>query len=174
MAPGRSCPAVKHQLSPAANQPGGIHGAQGPRGDVGAVLAEAVARGRTEAPEPSADDRQHRGRVGQDRGLGVVGEGQLVLRALPHQPGERAAERVIDGREGFPRRRKSLGEVLPHADLLRPLAGAHQHGHHRMTALPQVNPAPKATSSRSEPGFTRPSVIAWSSASGIEAEEVLP
>jgi hypothetical protein len=43
-----------------------------------------------------------------------------------------------------------------------------------MTELPQVNPAPKATSRMTEPDFTRPSVMAWSSASGMEADDVLP
>ncbi len=150
----------QHQLSPTANQAGGIHWTQSARGNVGAVLAEAVARGRTEATEPTGNNREHRHGVGQDCGLGVVGEGELVLWSLPHDTGEPGVERVIDGRESFPRRRKAFREVLPHADTLCPLAGAHQDRHHRMTALPQVNPAPKATSRRREPGFTRPSLMA--------------
>src|ERR1700674_4093812 len=107
--------------------------------------------------------------MGEDRGLRVVGEGELVLGPFPHEPGKAGIERLIDGREDVPGFREPLGEVLSHADPLGALAGAHQHSHHRMTALPQVNPAPNATSRSNDPGFTRPSVIAWSRASGIEA-----
>src|SRR4051812_41084233 len=101
-------------------------------------------------------------------------QGELVLRPFPHDPGEGDTQRVIDRGERIPGSREPLGQILAHADSLRALARAHDHGHHRMTALPQVNPAPNATSRMTEPGFTRPSAMAWSSASGIEAEDVLP
>ena len=151
---------LEHELAPAAHQAGGVHIAQGPGGDVRAVLAQAVTRRRARRAEPVAHHGEHRGGMGQDGGLGVVGQGQLVLGAFPHQAGEGGAQRFVDGRERIPGGRKSLGQVLAHSDLLCPLAGTHHHGHHRMTVLPQVNPAPKATSSRSEPGFTLPSVMA--------------
>ena len=77
-------------------------------------------------------------------------------------------------REGVARRRKALREIASHADLLRALARAQQHGHHRTTVAPQVKPAPNATSRISMPGLSRPSSSAWASASGMEAAEVLP
>ena len=139
-----------------------------------AVLAQAVTRPRARHAEPVSHHGEHRRGMGQDGGLGVMGQGQLLLRAFPHQAREGGAQRFIDGRERIPGCRESLGQILAHSDLLCPLPGTHHHGHHRMTVLPQVNPAPKATSRRSEPDFTLPSVMAWSSASGIEAEDVFP
>jgi hypothetical protein len=103
-----------------------------------------------------------------------VRQRELVLGSLPHEARERDAERLVDGLERLAGGREALGEVAPHPDALRALSGAHQHAHHRMTALPQVNPAPNATSRITEPGRTRPSDTACSSASGIEADEVLP
>ena len=91
MAPGRSCPASsisspRRRTSRAASAAVSV-----PRGDVGAVLAQAVSRAAaTTVPSRSRHDREHRGRVGEDRGLRVVGQGELVLGALPHEAGERA------------------------------------------------------------------------------------
>ena len=79
---------------------------------------------------------------------------------LPHEPRELDVERVVDGSEHLARGGKPLGEIPAHANPLRALARAHQHAHHRTTALPQVNPAPNATNSSSEPGPTRPSATA--------------
>ena len=42
---------------------------------------------------------------------------------------------------------------FPMPTFCAPCPGHISYGHHRMTVLPQVNPAPKATSSRSEPGL---------------------
>ena len=52
---------------------------------------------------------------------------------------------------------KRSARSFPMPTRLRSLARAHQHRHHRTTALPQVKPAPNATSSTSEPGPMRPS-----------------
>ena len=110
----------------------------------------------------------------EDGGLGIVGEGELFFRPFPHEPGKPGVEGIIDSGEDLSGFRKPLGEILAHANPLCALAGAHQYSHHRTTALPQVNPAPNATNRSNELGFTRPSVIAWSKARGIEADEVLP
>ena len=96
-----------------------------------------MAGGGRDGAEPAAHDREHGAGVREDRGLGVVGEGELVLGALPHEAGERDAERVIDGGEGVARGGKPLGEILAHADLLRALAREEQDRHHRTTALPR-------------------------------------
>ena len=46
--------------------------------------------------------------------------------------------------------------------------------YHRISAEPQVNPAPKASSSTRSPGAARPSRTASSSAIGMVAPEVFP
>ena len=48
------------------------------------------------------------------------------------------------------------------------------HRDHRSTALAQVIPAPKPVSSMVSPFETRPESMASTSASGIDADEVLP
>ncbi len=141
---------------------------------MGTVLPQAVPRRRGHRSDPLTHDREHRGRVGEDRRLRVMGAGQLLLGPFPHDAGQRDPERLVDGAEGVARGRKSLGEILPHADALRALARTHQDRYHRTTALPQVKPAPNATSSTSDPGPTRPSATAWSSARGMDAEDVFP
>src|SRR4051812_18114281 len=98
--------------------------------------------------------------MGQDGRLGVVRASELLLRSFPHDAREGNTERLVDGREGVSSCRKPLRQILPHADSLGALTRAHEHGYHRITELPQVKPAPKATSRRSEPDFTRPSAMA--------------
>ena len=46
---------------------------------MGAVLAEAVPRPGDGCSEPVGDEREDGGGMGEDGGLGVVGEGELVL-----------------------------------------------------------------------------------------------
>ena len=112
--------------------------------------------------------------MGQDGGLGIVGQGQLALGPLPHDPRQPDAQGLVDPGEGIARGREPLGEILAHPDLLGPLAGTEHDGYHRITALPQVKPAPKATSRTSIPGLRRPVDSAYASAIGIDAAEVLP
>ncbi len=86
---------------------------------------------------------------------------ELVLGTLPHEPGQLlvpSASSMDD--EHVACLGKPVGEILAHPHPLRSLTRAHQHTHHRTTALPQVNPAPNATKSRSEPGPTLPSLSA--------------
>ena len=99
---------------------------------------------------------------------------QFFLRPLPHQLRQLDPEHIVDGGEGVARRGKGVGEVLPHADLLRTLPGAEDDAYHRTTWAPHVKPAPNATSRISIPGLSRPSCSACASASGIEAADVLP
>ena len=98
--------------------------------------------------------------MSQNGRLGIVSLDQLVLGSLPHQPGELSVEGVIHCGKGVAGRRKPLGQILSHPHPLSALPGAHQHGHHRMTELPQVKPAPNATRSTTVPRLTRPSLIA--------------
>src|SRR4029079_17284221 len=72
-----------------------------------------------------------------------------------------------------------LGELAPHPHLERALAretkgDTHTSAVHFITAEPQVRPAPMPVISTVSPCFTRPVASASCSASGIEAEDVLP
>ncbi len=49
-----------------------------------------------------------------------------------------------------------------------------RRSHHRIAALPQVNPEPNAVSTRRSPRASRPSASASSRAMGIDAAVVLP
>ncbi len=167
-------PRFVHQRAPAAHQSGRVGGRDGAGGDPGAVFAQRVTRGGADVAEVIADHRVDRDRMGEDGGLGVVGQGELVVRALPHQRRQRLLQRVVDLLQHVARGRKAVGEIARHADPLRPLTGKEEHRHHRTTTLPQVKPAPNATSIATIPGLSRPSSSACTSASGMLAELVLP
>src|SRR5207245_10974407 len=97
------------------------------------------------------------------------------LGAFPQDRREPDAERLVDGLKDFARGRKRPGEVLAHPDLLRALPRTEQQRlHHFKTIEPQVNPAPKVTSSTVMPGCSRPARRASSSALGIDAHDVSP
>src|SRR5262245_15399924 len=164
-----------HQLPPAAHQAGAIFRAERLSSYVGAVFSQTVACCRLERRRQALANDGPDGRgVSEDRRLRVVGEGKLFLGSFPHQTRKRRPQGVINPLEDLARGREAFCQVLPHPDLLRPLPRTEQNDHHRMTALPQVNPAPKATSITSIPGFNRPSCSAWASASGMDAEDVFP
>src|SRR5262249_24373214 len=124
-------------------------------------------------------------------------ERQLIERPLEAKLGDGAAERLVGDLEGLARGRETIGHRAPHADLLRALPreqpGELHHRKHLMSgarlpqeqervardqtrtmAVPHEMPAPSAQSSTICPGLIRPSRIASSRATGIEALEVLP
>ena len=107
IAPGRCAAGLEHQLAAPPDQPRRVRRGERARGHVRAVLAEAVPRRRADSTEPLGHDGQHGGAVRENRGLGVVGEGELVLGALPHDAGERHAERLVDGARRCRGRRES-------------------------------------------------------------------
>ena len=72
-----------HQLAAAAHERRRRGGAHGAGRDVGAVLAEAVPGRGADRAHPVLHHGPYGRGVGQDRRLGVVGEGELVSRALP-------------------------------------------------------------------------------------------
>jgi hypothetical protein len=80
-----------------------------------------------------ADDREARG---EQRRLGVFGEGEVALRPLEHQPREALRQRVVDLFEEQPGGRKGLGQVATHAGMLRPLAGKNKSTFHRQARPP--------------------------------------
>ncbi len=99
-----------------------------------------------------------------------------------HQARERGRQLLLEEgarpglRERAPLDVEHGGQVLtPHVaqERTRQL-GSDGHAHHRMSAAPQVKPAPKAARQTRAPGLTRPSWTASWSAIGIEAAVVLP
>ena len=117
----------------------------------------------------------------EERRLRVLCGGELLLRPLEAELGEREPERRIGGVEHRARRGELVGEILPHARLLRSLSREEQHDVHaaggaqsRTTIDAHVKPAPNAAKSTVDPSPTRPASIASSSATGIVADEVLP
>ena len=68
-------------------------------------------------------ERAHRRqRRGHERGLGVLGERQLVLLAVPDDVGQLDPQRLVDLVEHGAGCGISLGKVTPHADGLCPLS----------------------------------------------------
>ena len=61
--------------------------------------------------------------------LGVLGQRQLALRPLPHEPRQPLVQRVINLLEDFARRRERLGKGLAHADGLAALTGKDEGFH---------------------------------------------
>src|SRR5690606_11451143 len=105
----------------------------------------------------------------ENRRLRIASRGQLRLRSLPAQPGEREAKHVIGFLERAARDVARTGEVATHPHELRALAGEEQT-YHRITPEPQVKPAPNATIITISPGLMRPCSSASSSATGSVAE----
>ena len=83
MAPARALPASSISSPRRRTMRAPSVGVSAPGGDVRAVLAEAVPGGGDHRPQPAAHDREHGAGVREDRGLRVVREGELFLRALP-------------------------------------------------------------------------------------------
>ena len=67
---------------------------------------------------------------GEDRGLRVLGEQQLLFGPFEAQAAQRLAERLVGLGERLAADRKRLGELLAHADFLGALTGKHT-GNHR-------------------------------------------
>ncbi len=64
------------------------------------------------------------------RRLGVLGERQLVLRPLEHEPGQVLGKRFVDFLVDLPCLGVGLGQRLAHADRLRSLARKYECGAH--------------------------------------------
>ena len=72
------------------------------------------------------DHPHHRQAHRHQRRLGVLGQGQLQLRPLEHQPRQPLLQRLVDLLERLARRRKGFRQRPPHADGLRPLPRKHE------------------------------------------------
>src|SRR2546425_1118071 len=122
----------------------------------------------------AGDARHEDGRLGHGR------EPECLLRAFEADATQREAKDRIGPLEDGARRGLRVVEGLPHPDGLRALtredegrAGA-LHQPHVQTAAPHVRPVPKAANRRLSPLRTSPWRVASSSATGMEAAEVLP
>ncbi len=146
---------------------------------VGAELAQRVPR-RADDVEPRVPEhRPDGGAVGEERRLGVHRERELLGGAFPAEAREREAQGVVRLLEDGARGRERIRQILPHPDRLGALPRKEQGDaiarHQRRTTLAaHVKPAPKATISTSDPGPARPCSIASSSATGMEADDMLP
>ena len=99
-------------------------------GDVGRVLAEAVAGDERRADSPCDVEQPARGDADrEDRRLRVLGQRQLILGPFEAQAAERLAERGVGLGERLAADRKRVGERLAHADLLRTLSGKDEGDH---------------------------------------------
>ena len=78
---------------------------------------------------------RHQGR------LGVLGQGQIRLRPLEHEPAQALAQRIVDLLEDEARRAEGLGERTPHADGLGSLAREDEAGGHSEFSLCRPPPA---------------------------------
>src|SRR5690606_11493377 len=80
--------------------------------------------------------------------LGVLGEPEIALGSLEHQPGELLRERVVDLLEDEPRHREGFRQLSPHAHRLAALARKHEGPH---LLLLVGDPAPPAAVDRNRP-----------------------
>ena len=93
-----------------------------------AIFAERMARHivrlvRQPDPALAFQHAQRRQRIGHDRGLGILGQGQVTLGALGHQPGQMLPQRVVHFLQRFARGRAGGGQRRAHADRLAALSG---------------------------------------------------
>ena len=80
--------------------------------------------------EPARCQQPERGDAdSQDRRLRVLGQDQLILRALEDHAAERLAQRRVRFVEGLTADRERIGKRLAHADLLRALTGKENGDH---------------------------------------------
>ena len=100
-------------------------------GDVGGVLAEAVARNeRHGRRQPfGLEHAIRRDARRENRRLRVFRQHQRVFRPVPDQAAQRLAERLVRFGKHLPGRRKGLSQRAAHADLLRSLSWKHECNH---------------------------------------------
>ena len=89
-------------------------------------------------------------------GLGVLGQGELILGPHPDQGRERLTERLVDLGEHGTRRRVSLGELRAHADGLTPLPGKNESNAHFEERIPAAKVGPKTLFALSLSSWPRP------------------
>ncbi len=117
-----------HELAARADGADGFGEGEGAGGDVGGVLAEGMAGGEGGAGdaffcEGFREDTGGGYRDGEDGGLGVLGELELVVRAFEDEFGEGEAEGLVGLVEEGAGGGEVVVEVAAHAYGLRALTG---------------------------------------------------
>src|SRR6185503_20782574 len=144
-----------HVLAAAANGHDGVAQRQDAGGDEGRIFAQAVAGHPLRLHPPRGQGARGRDARGQDRGLGVRGELELVLRSFEAQPRQGEAQGAV----GLVEYGAALGygvvEGPPHADLLRSLAREDEgEGHELLVSVTCSLRGPRTRSSASIRPFT--------------------
>ncbi len=123
---------VLHILATFADEAEGVAEVEATGGDERGVFAEGVAGNIVRGTDFSFEHGPGGDRDGQERGLGVFGEAELVVGAFETEFGEREAEGIIGLFEAAPGGLKVLREGEAHARELRALAGEEESGFHRI------------------------------------------
>ena len=129
-----------HREAPALQQPRRLGERERAGGGQRRILAKRMAgdeshmTGHVE-PALALEHPHHREAHRHQRRLRVLGQRQLFLRPLEHQPRQLLTQRLVDLLEDLARRREGAGEVASHADGLRALSGEDQRARHRRAAL---------------------------------------
>ena len=105
-----------HGLAAQLQQPGGVGQAAARRPPPAPNIRPANGRRRrpprrSRTPNSGSSIAHHRQADRHQRRLGVLGQGQVVIRPLAHQPGEVLAQRVVDLLEHVARGREGVGQV---------------------------------------------------------------
>ena len=112
-----------HVAAAAADGADGVGEGEGSGGDVGGVLAEGVACGQGWDDSLFGEDARGGDRDGEDGGLGVLGELELVLGAFEDELGEGEAEGFVGLVEDGAGDGEVVVEIAAHAYGLRALSG---------------------------------------------------
>ena len=120
-----------HQLAAAADRAQPVLEAHHPGGDQGGVLAEAVPGRRVGTKTPRLQQAPRDDTYGEDRWLRVLGTRERVFRSLEAKAGKRQPQHRLRALEQLPGGAARFIELMPHPDLLRPLAGEDPGGPRR-------------------------------------------
>ena len=112
-----------HVLAAGADGADGVGEGEGSGGDVGGVFAEGVAGGEGGLDAAFGEDAGGGDGDGEDGGLRVLGELELVFGAFEDELGEGEAESFVGLVEDGASDGEVVVEIAAHADGLRTLAG---------------------------------------------------
>src|SRR5439155_23500854 len=116
-------PAFLHVLAALANQTQRVRKSQAARGGQARLFTQAVTSYKIWRDALLPKHRESRHGDGEQRGLRIGGQLQLVFRTLETEAGNRKAQRLVGFFEDAPRGRIGLPQTLPHSRRLRALAG---------------------------------------------------
>src|SRR5258708_38810481 len=92
-----------------------------------AILAQAMTGDKSGAQRRLGFEHSQSGdRCGENRRLGILGQLEIGFGTIETKSAERKSETVVGLGESLAGERKLGAEVLPPADVLRPLAGANE------------------------------------------------